>query len=54
MHYESLALIGILTQTIKLDQMKRASGTSLASSIEDYMVRKSCLISAGEGREGET
>lgn len=29
-------------------------GMSLASSTEDYVVCKSCLISAGEGREEET
>lgn len=34
--------------------MKRASGTPLTSSTEGYVVCKSCLISAGEEREGET
>lgn len=38
----------------KVDQMKRASGTSLASPTEDYVVCRSCLISVGEGREGKT
>jgi len=45
-------LIGSLTQTIKFDQMKRASGTSLAYCTEDYVVCKSCLISAKEESGG--
>lgn len=50
---EILLLIGSLTQTIKFDQMKRASGTSLAYGTEGYVVCKSCLISDEEGRGKE-
>lgn len=44
-----LLLIGRLTQTIKFDQMKRASGMSLAYGTEGYAVCKSCLISDEQG-----
>lgn len=50
---DSFALIGSLTQVMKFDQLKRALGMPLASSVEDYVVCKSCLIPAAKGREGE-